>query len=70
MGVQEDEEQGSKNDKRRGLALKSKVIEDFKLKKVVIMMMKKWQCMQEDLDGSSRRTNHGSRTRINLVKMR
>ena len=28
MGLQEDEEQGQKNDKRRGLALKSKVIDD------------------------------------------
>ena len=28
MGLQEDEEQGSKNDKRTGLALKSKVIKD------------------------------------------
>ena len=28
MGLYEDEENGSKNDKRRGMALKSKVIED------------------------------------------
>ena len=28
MGLQEDEKQGSKNDKRRGLALKSKMIDD------------------------------------------
>ena len=31
MGLHEDEEQGSKNYKRRGLALKFKVIKDFEI---------------------------------------
>ena len=69
MGLYEDEEHGSKNDKRRGLALKSKLIKDSKIEEESDSDDEEITVYARIFNASWRRTNHGKRTRINSVKM-
>ena len=51
MGLNEDEEQAPKGDRRTCFPLKSKVVEDPRMKQIRTMM-KRWPCTLKDFDAS------------------
>ena len=69
LGLQEDEEQGQKNDKRRGLALKSKVIDDSEVEERSDSDDEKMAMYARKFRRFIKKTSYGRRTRINIVKM-
>ena len=69
MRLYEDEEQGSKNDKRRGIALKSKVIEDSEIEEENDSEGEEIAIYTRRFKRFVKKKNHGRRTRIKSVKM-